>query len=102
MPICLGFDVLHGTTNDCKLDGILIRRVTAGSCPRARNGPASHQLMGRGWTILEAGNRGNVLMRSVGAQVYGDLSEWVSPQFISSPGKGKRASTIFSPRNRNV
>ena len=33
--------------------------------------------MGRGWTILEAGNRGNVLMRSVGAQVYGDLSEWV-------------------------
>jgi hypothetical protein len=30
--------------------------------------------MGRGWTILEAGNRGNVLMRSVGAQVYGDLS----------------------------
>src|SRR5579859_6267983 len=34
--------------------------------------------MGRGWTILEAGNRGNVLMRSVGAQVYGDLSEWVA------------------------
>ena len=33
--------------------------------------------MGRGWTILEAGNRGNVLMRSAGAQVYGDLSEWV-------------------------
>jgi hypothetical protein len=33
--------------------------------------------MGRGWTILEAGKRGNVLMRSVGAQVYGDLSEWV-------------------------
>jgi hypothetical protein len=32
--------------------------------------------MGRGWTILEAGNRGNVLMRSVGAQVYGDLSDW--------------------------
>ena len=25
-----------------------------------------------------------------------------SAQFISSPGKGKRASTIFSPRNRNV
>jgi hypothetical protein len=34
--------------------------------------------MGRGWTILEAGNRGNVLMRSVGARVYGDLSEGVN------------------------
>jgi len=33
--------------------------------------------MGRGWTILEAGNRGNVLIRSVGVQVYGDLSERV-------------------------
>jgi hypothetical protein len=26
----------------------------------------------------------------------------VSAQFISSPGNGKRASTIFSPRNKNV
>ena len=33
--------------------------------------------MGRGWTILEAGNRGAVLTVSVCAQVYGDLSEWV-------------------------
>jgi hypothetical protein len=33
--------------------------------------------MGRGWTILEAGNRGNVLIRSGGARVYGDLSECV-------------------------
>ena len=33
--------------------------------------------MGRGWTILEAGNRGNVLIRSVGAQFYGDLSAGV-------------------------
>ena len=33
--------------------------------------------MGRGWTILKAGNRVAVLMLSVWAQVYGDLSEWV-------------------------
>ncbi len=33
--------------------------------------------MGRGWTILKAGNRVAVLMVSVCAQVYGDLSEWV-------------------------
>jgi hypothetical protein len=34
--------------------------------------------MGRVWTILEAGNRGNVLVGSVGAQVYGDLNKGVS------------------------
>ena len=33
--------------------------------------------MGRGWTILKAGSRVAVLMVSVCAQVYGDLSEWV-------------------------
>jgi hypothetical protein len=30
------------------------------------------------------------------------LATPVPAQFISSPGKGKRVSTIFSPRNRNV
>ena len=30
--------------------------------------------MGRGWTILKGGNRGNVLMRSAVAVCYGDLS----------------------------
>jgi hypothetical protein len=30
--------------------------------------------MGRGWAILEGGNRGNVLMRSAAAVRYGDLS----------------------------
>jgi len=30
--------------------------------------------MGRGWAILEGGNRGNVLMRSAAAVGYGDLS----------------------------
>jgi hypothetical protein len=31
--------------------------------------------MGRGWAILEGGNRGNVLMRSAVAMGYGDLNE---------------------------
>jgi hypothetical protein len=31
--------------------------------------------MGRGWAILEGGNRGNVLMKSAGAMSYGDLNE---------------------------
>jgi hypothetical protein len=30
--------------------------------------------MGRGWIILEGGNRGNVLMKSAGAMSYGDLN----------------------------
>ena len=30
--------------------------------------------MGRGWTILEGGNRGDVLMRSAAAVRYGDLN----------------------------
>jgi hypothetical protein len=31
--------------------------------------------MGRGWAIIEGGNRGNVLMKSAGAMSYGDLNE---------------------------
>jgi hypothetical protein len=31
--------------------------------------------MGRGWAILEGGNRGNVLMKSAAAMSYGDLNE---------------------------
>ena len=36
--------------------------------------------MGRGWAILEGGNRGNVLIRSVVAVCYGDSSDWVAMQ----------------------
>jgi hypothetical protein len=32
-------------------------------------------LMGRGWAILEGGNRGSVLMKSDAAMSYGDLNE---------------------------
>jgi hypothetical protein len=34
-------------------------------------------LMGRGWAILEGGNRGNVLGRSAVAVCYGDSSDGV-------------------------
>ena len=30
--------------------------------------------MGRGWAILEVGNRGDVLMKSAAAMGYGDLN----------------------------
>jgi hypothetical protein len=46
------------------------------SCPDARNYPSLLRVMGRGWAILEGGNRGNVLMRSAAAVRYGDLSDW--------------------------
>jgi hypothetical protein len=38
--------------------------------------------MGRGWTILEGGNRGNVLMRSAAPMSYGDLNEGVNARRI--------------------
>jgi hypothetical protein len=34
--------------------------------------------MGRGWAILEGGNRGDVLMRSAVAVCYGELSDCVA------------------------
>jgi hypothetical protein len=43
--------------------------------------------MGRGWAILEGGNRGNVLMRSAVAVCYGDSSDRVAIGGDDSGGK---------------
>jgi hypothetical protein len=45
----------------------IVRRLPA--CAQLSD-PA--ELMGRCWTILEGGNRGNVLVRSAVAMCYGD------------------------------